>query len=83
MSCRPLTWLNYMIVRQVEVCMCVCVCVVHKVAYLCRDLISKEPTSAARRDGPRFDFFGVTPDEIAKRALVGNLLCSRNDANLV
>jgi hypothetical protein len=66
-----------MIVRQVEVC------VVNEVVYLCRDLISKEPTSTARRYSPRFDFFGVTPDEIAKRALVRNLLCSRNDANLV
>jgi hypothetical protein len=53
------------------------------VAYLCRNLISKEPTSASRRHSPRFDFFRITPDEIAKRALVWNLLCSRNDANLV
>jgi hypothetical protein len=60
-----------------------CVVVVQKGAYLCRDLVSKKPTSASGRHGPRFDFFGVTPDEIAEGALVWNLLRSCNDANLV
>ena len=48
-----------------------------------RDLVAKEPARTARTDGPRFHLFGIAPDQVAKGALVRDLLGARDDADLV
>jgi hypothetical protein len=45
--------------------------------------VPKEPSGTTWTDGPSFHVFGVAPDEIAKGALVGYLLGSSDDADLV
>lgn len=47
------------------------------------DLITEQPASTAGADGPCFHIFGITPNEIAKGALVRNLLRSRHHPNLI
>ena len=53
------------------------------VVELGRHLVSEQPACSSGRHGPCVDVLRVTPDEIAEGAFVGNLLCSRYDANLV
>jgi len=53
------------------------------VVELCCDLITKQPASATWTDGPRVDVLWITPYKITERSLVGDLLGSRNDADLV
>lgn len=47
------------------------------------NLITKQPAGAAGADGPRVNVLGVAPDEIAKGALMGDLLGAGDDADLV
>jgi hypothetical protein len=48
-----------------------------------RHFIPKQPPRASGTHSPRLHVFRITPDEIAKRALVRDLLCSGDDADLV
>jgi hypothetical protein len=47
------------------------------------NLITKEPAGAAWRNGPSFNIFRVTPDEITESTLMRDLLSTCNDTNLV
>lgn len=47
------------------------------------DFVAEEPACASGTDGPCLDVFGIRPDEIAKGALVGDLLCAGDDADLI
>lgn len=47
------------------------------------DLITEEPASAARGDGPSLNVLGIAPDEITERTLMRNLLCTSYDTDLV
>ena len=47
------------------------------------NFIAEQPTSTTGTDGPGLDFFRVAPDEITKGAFVGDLLRSRDHADLV
>jgi hypothetical protein len=47
------------------------------------DLIAKEPTGATGANSPSVDIFGIRPHQIAKGTLVRNLLCARDDADLI
>lgn len=51
--------------------------------YLAGHLVSKQPPSTSGRHCPRIDLFWITPYKIAKGAFVWNLLCSRNDSDLI
>lgn len=47
------------------------------------NFVTEKPPGTTGTDRPSFDIFGVTPDEIAKGALVRDLLCSSNYTDLV
>ena len=47
------------------------------------NFVAEQPASTTGADSPRLDFFGVAPDKVAKGTLVGDLLSSRDDPNLV
>lgn len=46
-------------------------------------LVTKQPSSATWRDSPSADIFRVTPDQIAESALMWDLLCTSDHADLV
>jgi len=52
-------------------------------AHLTRHLVSEQPPSTSGTHCPSLDILGVTPDKIAERAFVWNLLSPRYNANLV
>lgn len=47
------------------------------------DLIAKQPAGTTRADSPSIDVFRIAPHEITERPFVRDLLCSRDDADLV
>lgn len=53
------------------------------VVKLRRHLVAKQPTRASRADSPCFYVFGVGPYQVAKGALVGNLLRTGDHTNLI
>ena len=50
---------------------------------LAGDLVSKEPASTTRRDGPSTDIFRITPDQVTEGAFMRDLLSASDDTNLV
>lgn len=53
------------------------------VVELCRNLVSEQPSSSTRADGPRINVLGITPHKITEGTLMRNLLCTSNNADLV
>lgn len=49
----------------------------------CGYLVAKEPTGATGANSPCFDVFWIRPHQVAEGALVGNLLCAGDDADLI
>jgi hypothetical protein len=47
------------------------------------NLIAEKPTGTTRGNGPRFNIFGIAPDQIAESAFMGDLLSTSYDTNLV
>ena len=45
--------------------------------------IPKQPPRAARRDSPGTYVFGITPNQVAESAFVGDLLRASDDADLI
>jgi hypothetical protein len=48
-----------------------------------RDLITKKPASAARRNSPGLNVLRITPNKITESALMRNLLSTSNNTYLV
>ena len=53
------------------------------VVELSRDLVSEEPARAARRNSPCLNILRVAPNQITEGPLVGDLLSTGNDTNLI
>ena len=53
------------------------------ITHLTRHLIPEQPPCASWTDSPRLHILGIAPDKVAEGALMGNLLCSGHDADLV
>lgn len=47
------------------------------------NLIAKQPAGTTGADSPSVNVFRIAPHEVAERPLVGDLLCSRDDSDLV
>jgi hypothetical protein len=47
------------------------------------NLVTEEPASTARRNGPSLDILRITPDQVAKCTLMWNLLGTSDDADLI
>lgn len=77
---KVMTHLVTLIYQLMRSCNC---CQTVDVVELCRDLVSKQPTSATWTDSPCIDVFWITPHKIAESALMRDLLGARNDADLV
>ena len=50
---------------------------------LAGDLVSKEPASTTRRDGPGTDIFRITPDQVTEGAFMRDLLGTGDNTDLV